>query len=307
MIQLSKDSVRRSKKFATEALEKLLNSRTLKLQKSNLIIIDLSAKYWLLNHLTGTNIIVDGFYDIGYAGTNLEHVNTFPSLNKLSVLPADKKREIILVDSSIDPTLVGICTFLSETVTSMPPESQIKAVAIAVSKLMGGAIDPDNLSSYNYKFKISEMKLKLGSNVIPVGQITQGTFYHRALLFKVLCDKIGLKPCNLIRGEYNRAWNTIDVKCMVLSPPPKSAQGRRAVSSRVKANVNPDKNANSNNSTTQSTMSPAEQKLFYLGAADLDSIQYTHDDVAVVDLMFEPGRLMPSQSAEALKYQRQFQ
>lgn len=165
---------------------------------------------------------------------------------------------------------------------------------------MGGAINPDNLSDFNYKFKISELKLKLGTNVIPIGQITQGTFYHRALLFKVLADKVGLKPCSLVRGEYGRAWNIVDVKSQVVNAPPKSA--RRAPSSRLKTKQDPAAAV----VNSSSILSPTEQKLLYIGATEIDGKPYTYDDVAIVDLMFEPGRLIPSQSADAVKYQRHF-
>lgn len=54
-----------------------------------------------------------------------------------------------------------------------------------VSDTMGGAIDREKLQYFLWELHISEQKLELQSNVIPIGKIKKGTFYHRALLFKV--------------------------------------------------------------------------------------------------------------------------
>jgi hypothetical protein len=50
-----------------------------------------------------------------------------------------------------------------------------------------------------------------------LGRITQGSYRHRALLFKYLCDLEGINlPCRLMRskdekGSELRVWNTIPV------------------------------------------------------------------------------------------------
>jgi hypothetical protein len=291
LLQLCKDGAKKSKKFASEALEKLLNYRIL-----CELTLDLPAKYWLLNHLGGNNLIGDGFYDFGFVGSKLENVDSFPPLNKLSSLPIDKKREVIVIDSSMDPALLAIGSFLAESISGLLIETQIKYIAVAVAKLMGGAIDQDQLSEFNFKFKISELKLRLQSNVIPIGHIAHGTFYHRALLFKALCDRIGLRPCTLVRGDYNRAWNIIDIKnASVVTP--KAINSKRVVSSRPKS-TQKDKEV-------VLVMSSADQKALYLGSSDIEGKPFAGDDMAIVDLMFEPGRLLSSQSQEALEYQRQ--
>jgi len=50
---------------------------------------------------------------------------------------------------------------------------------------MGGAVEKGNLSNFSWELSISELKLKRQSNVLPLGLLTVGIFYHRALLFKV--------------------------------------------------------------------------------------------------------------------------
>ena len=50
---------------------------------------------------------------------------------------------------------------------------------------MGGAVEKGNLANFSWELAISELKLQHQSNVLPLGSIAVGIFYHRALLFKV--------------------------------------------------------------------------------------------------------------------------
>ncbi|MEE6524482.1 hypothetical protein FKM82_023986, partial [Ascaphus truei] len=120
-----------------------------------------------------------------------------------------------------------------------------------VADRMGGAIEHDKLHKLNWELHISELKYELKSNVIPIGKIKKGIFYHRALLFKVIADRIGIGCC-LTRGDYGRAWN--EVKLI-----DESTQGGTKV------------------------LLPPE--------------------TYVVDLMYEPGRLMKHASVDADHYQ----
>ncbi|KAJ1555494.1 hypothetical protein HK405_001413, partial [Cladochytrium tenue] len=51
-----------------------------------------------------------------------------------------------------------------------------------------------------------------------LGAVDRGHFYHRALLFKAVCDAVGLAPCALRRAEYGRAWNVVDARDLALAP-----------------------------------------------------------------------------------------
>ncbi|KAJ8375062.1 hypothetical protein SKAU_G00056420 [Synaphobranchus kaupii] len=90
-------------------------------------------------------------------------------------------------------------------------------LATLVSDTMGGAVDREKLHHFLWELHLSELKLELQSNIIPIGKIKKGTFYHRALLFKALADRIGVS-CSLVRGDYNRAWNEV----RLLEAPPKA-------------------------------------------------------------------------------------
>ncbi|XP_035401271.1 armadillo repeat-containing protein 3 [Cygnus atratus] len=85
---------------------------------------------------------------------------------------------------------------------------QVVALAQFVADKMGGAIERDKLHDFSWELHISEIEYELKSNVVPIGKVKKGTFYHRALLFKVIADRIGI-GCSLVRGEYNRAWNEV--------------------------------------------------------------------------------------------------
>uniref|UniRef100_A0A8C5P2W2 Armadillo repeat containing 3 n=2 Tax=Jaculus jaculus TaxID=51337 RepID=A0A8C5P2W2_JACJA len=104
------------------------------------------------------------------------------------------------------------CMYVYEVTKSILPvtnvKEQIETLAKYVADKMGGKIPKEKLSDFSWELHISELKFQLKSNVIPIGYIKKGIFYHRALLFKALADKIGIGCC-LVRGEYSRAWNEV--------------------------------------------------------------------------------------------------
>ena len=180
-------------------------------------IIDLPAKYWLKNELSSDDIIKSGFYDIGSSGPNNGITSNFPPLAELQTNPPDKKREVILIDWENDQSLQTVFNEATENLHLKNAVGQLRQIAQTVAKHMGGSVIEGKANDFSFKFQIYEHKVLLKSNVIPIGKITQGTFYHRSLLFKAICDRVGLAPCTLVRGDYNRAWNTVDVRKQSLS------------------------------------------------------------------------------------------
>ncbi|XP_065484147.1 armadillo repeat-containing protein 3 isoform X1 [Caloenas nicobarica] len=87
---------------------------------------------------------------------------------------------------------------------------QVVALAQFVANKMGGSIERDKLHDFSWELHISEIQFELKCNIVPIGKVKKGTFYHRALLFKVIADRIGI-GCSLVRGEYNRAWNEVEL------------------------------------------------------------------------------------------------
>uniref|UniRef100_A0A8C3QY94 Armadillo repeat containing 3 n=1 Tax=Cyanoderma ruficeps TaxID=181631 RepID=A0A8C3QY94_9PASS len=92
---------------------------------------------------------------------------------------------------------------------------QVVALAQFVADKMGGTVEREQLHNFCWELDMSAIEFELKSNIVPIGKIKRGTFYHRALLFKVLADRIGI-GCSLVRGKYNRAWN--EVKLVEYSP-----------------------------------------------------------------------------------------
>ncbi|KAM6149036.1 LOW QUALITY PROTEIN: armadillo repeat-containing protein 3-like, partial [Erethizon dorsatum] len=105
-------------------------------------------------------------------------------------------------------------TYMNEVTKSILPltnmKERIEVLAKYVAEKMGGKILKDKLHDFSWQLHISELKFQLKSNVIPIGYIKKGIFYHRALLFKALADRIGI-GCSVVRGEYGRAWNEVKV------------------------------------------------------------------------------------------------
>ncbi|XP_008586155.1 PREDICTED: armadillo repeat-containing protein 3 [Galeopterus variegatus] len=110
------------------------------------------------------------------------------------------------------PSDPDFCVYVSEVTKSILPiisiREQIEVLAKYVAEKMGGEISKEKLHDFSWQLHISELKFQLKSNVVPIGYIKKGTFYHRALLFKALADKIGVGS-SLVRGEYGRAWNEV--------------------------------------------------------------------------------------------------
>ncbi|KAB0350347.1 hypothetical protein FD754_015204 [Muntiacus muntjak] len=110
------------------------------------------------------------------------------------------------------PSDPDFCVYVYEVTKSILPitniKEQIEVLAKYVAEKMGGKIPKEKLQDFSWELHISELKFQLKSNVVPIGLIKKGIFYHRALLFKALADKIGV-GCSLVRGEYGRAWNEV--------------------------------------------------------------------------------------------------
>uniref|UniRef100_A0A8B9QT01 Armadillo repeat containing 3 n=1 Tax=Anas platyrhynchos TaxID=8839 RepID=A0A8B9QT01_ANAPL len=139
---------------------------------------NLSQKYSQMGYLSSSNIITDGFYDYGQIKPGIKLL----SLEELSMQELTDRRATIFINAK--------------------PQEEF------VADKMGGAIEKEKLHDFSWELHISEIEYELKSNVVPIGKVKKGTFYHRALLFKVIADRIGI-GCSLVRGEYNRAWNEV--------------------------------------------------------------------------------------------------
>lgn len=297
MLELLSDLAKHPKLavLAQQAIDRVLDS-------------NLSAKYWQSGQLKHSDIIKDGFFDAGQARPGEKH----PTLKELLQKPLLLNRPVLYisfqpckgdnlsddmpseasatsvssketrsksrggketkgkkskqqqlptggtsandketredggeVDTSMtfpaDPTLLAYIAHVKQNIQPLPSiKDQVISLAVYVSDVMGGQVI--DISSFNYELVNGQAQYKEGSNLIPLGAVNKGLFRHRALLYKVLCDSIGL-ICSLKCSQYGRVWNTV-----VLS-------------------------------------------------ADNNFI------ICVVDLVYQPGRLMLDGSPEAIQYQ----
>lgn len=64
---------------------------------------------------------------------------------------------------------------------------------------MGGPVDSERQQDFLWELHLSELKFELQSNIVPIGKIRKGTYYHRALLFKVMMPVCGCE-CECVWG-----------------------------------------------------------------------------------------------------------
>ena len=89
----------------------------------------------------------------------------------------------------------------------LPSSNQYEYLARKVSDRMGG---PSDTILENSESHLEELRKNIG-NAVPLGSIRLGVCRHRAILFKVVCDYLGLKS-RLVRGKMEdcpHAWNII--------------------------------------------------------------------------------------------------
>ncbi|CAI9561345.1 unnamed protein product, partial [Staurois parvus] len=119
--------------------------------------------------------------------------------------PPDPSPETLQWFPLCDQELNDYISEASRTILPLPHiREQVVALAQFVAEKMGSAIEKDRLQEFSWELHISELKFELKSNVIPIGKIKKGIFYHRALLYKAVADRIGI-ACTLERGDYGRA------------------------------------------------------------------------------------------------------
>ena len=201
--------------FAIAAFNQLLNSQ-------------LSAKYAYTGRLDLSDVISGTFFDAGA----LRSGSQFKGLSTLREVPVTAHREVVLVSLPVpvpegepaeqeegadsaapaEPVDTDLEEFIASCKAAVPESAgypEIAAsIATAVSTRMGGAVSLNEAFKFAFDLPLAEAKLATRTNVIALGKITKGTYYHRALLFKVVADQVGLLS-SLVRSEYGRAYNVI--------------------------------------------------------------------------------------------------
>ncbi|KAK9059622.1 hypothetical protein SSX86_020326 [Deinandra increscens subsp. villosa] len=164
----------------------------------------LAFRYWNYSALSYDDKILDGFYDL-YETSPTASLPEMPSLTSLQGTPVSDNItwEAVVVNKATDAKLLQLEKGALEITIKSKSESDqnvLQKLAVLVSNHMGGPVgDPDKML---LEWRNSSYKLKatLGSMVLPLGSLKIGMARHRALLFKVLADSVGI-PCCLVKGK----------------------------------------------------------------------------------------------------------
>ncbi|XP_068658358.1 probable serine/threonine-protein kinase SIS8 [Aristolochia californica] len=168
----------------------------------------IAYRYWNYNALGYDDKILDGFYDL-YGILADSTPDKMPSLIDLQRIPVSDSIswEAILVNRASDSDLLR----LEQRALVMAVESRsgsrgvmqsdlVQKLAILVADYMGGPVEDPEKMLKNWRSQSNHLRTSVGNMVLPLGQLKIGLARHRALLFKVLADSVGL-PCRLVKGQ----------------------------------------------------------------------------------------------------------
>ncbi|XP_033345659.1 armadillo repeat-containing protein 3 [Bombus vosnesenskii] len=88
--------------------------------------------------------------------------------------------------------------------------SRAKMLAKFVVQQMSGPDPLIRCVDHQLEIHLKEIKESIETSVIPLGMLRVGSYLERALLFKVIADRVHL-PAALVRGQYGKAWIEIAV------------------------------------------------------------------------------------------------
>ncbi|CAN6285594.1 unnamed protein product [Urochloa humidicola] len=163
----------------------------------------LSRRYWDYNFLDYHEKVIDGFYDIFGSSMESSRQGKMPTLAELQTGIGDLGFEVIVINRAIDSTLqemeqVAQCILLDFPVANIA--LLVQRIAELVTDNMGGPVKDANDMLTRWLEKSTELRTSLQTSLLPIGCIKIGVSRHRALLFKILADSVGI-PCKLVKGS----------------------------------------------------------------------------------------------------------
>ena len=178
-----------------------------------------TLKYRFCNYLNFRDLLLDGFFDSGYTSNIATNSNYSTDINNISyknlILYKNQNRyqtrEIIIINKNIDPILSSL---LKECEIIERNNEIYKRILEKILKVIGNNKDDNKFNN----FFISYSK-KYNTNIIKLGNVRFGLDRHKSILFKYLCDNIGLNCCivrkNTINNEEfiieDHCWNLIQI------------------------------------------------------------------------------------------------
>lgn len=162
----------------------------------------LSRRYRDYNFLDYNEKVIDGFYDIFGLSAESSGQGKIPSLAELQMSIGDLGYEVIVVDYKFDNALqemkeVAECCLLGcPDITVL-----VRRIAEVVADHMGGPVIDANEMITRWLSKSIEQRTSHQTSLLHIGSIEIGLSRHRALLFKILADIVGI-PCKLVKGSH---------------------------------------------------------------------------------------------------------
>ncbi|KAK9067483.1 hypothetical protein SSX86_014813 [Deinandra increscens subsp. villosa] len=161
----------------------------------------LSRQYWDYGLLDYEEKVVDGFYEI-YG--NSTEIGKMPSLLDLETNPGSSGFEVVVVNRKIDPSLEELLQIAHCLALDCPPAEVnllVQRLAELVTEHMGGPVRDPNIILARWIERSTELRTSLHTSIYPIGSLRVGLSRHRALLFKVLAESIGI-TCRLVKGSH---------------------------------------------------------------------------------------------------------
>ncbi|NP_001234768.2 CTR1-like protein kinase [Solanum lycopersicum] len=164
----------------------------------------LSRQYWDYGVMDYEEKVVDGFYDVYNLFTDPASRGKMPSLSELETNPGTSNFEGVIINQRIDPSLEELMQ-IAHCITLDCPASEISLLVLRLSELvtghLGGPVKDANIILAKWMEISTELRTSLHTSVLPIGSLKIGLSRHRALLFKVLADHVGI-PCRLVKGSH---------------------------------------------------------------------------------------------------------
>ncbi|XP_046742406.1 armadillo repeat-containing protein 3 [Diprion similis] len=177
-------------------------------------------------------------------------------------------------------------------------KSRAKMLGEFVAQKMSGPDPTTNCIDHQLEIHLSEIKRDIGTNVIPLGQLQVGSYFERALLFKIIADRVCL-PAALVRGDYGKAWIEIAI-------PEMETQSSEHISDTIDERKGGTKSRPSVGSTSHDPSFEGSAKELVSVSQHVLSIFPTKllRPSYIVDLMRVPGDLIPLGTKQADDYCR---
>ncbi|KAL8522208.1 hypothetical protein ACS0TY_012375 [Phlomoides rotata] len=171
----------------------------------------LSLRYWSCNVVNYDEKVIDGFYDVCGIDPNPMLQAKMPSLVDLEAISVlnGVGYEVVSVNRSVDMELRE----LEERVYFMFMEYHslkkglnmsflVQNIADLIVERMGGPVSDVEEMFQRWRARSHELRIRCSTAILPLGSLDVGHSRQRALLFKVLADRINL-PCKLVKGSYH--------------------------------------------------------------------------------------------------------